>query len=93
MSYYANPQNFTQAQAIEHAKKGLMHFSECQDEYVNPDREFFATREEAEESAAEKSGYDTDNEMEYTYETRSMWFDEDGDLLIAEDEDEIQATA
>ena len=93
MSYIANPKNFSQAQAIEHAKNGLMHFSECQDECFDPDREFFATREEAEESATEKSGYDTESEIEYAYETRSMWFDDYGYLIIAEDEDEIQATA
>jgi len=91
MSYLANPQNHSQAQAIDEAKKGLMHFSECQDEDVNPDREFYSTREEAEKSASEKSGYDADSDMEYTYEARSMWLDEDGDLIIADDEDETDA--
>lgn len=93
MSYLANPQNFSQAQAIEHARKGLMHFSERQDESANPDREFFATRGEAEKSATEKSGYDGATDMEYAYEVRSMWFDEDGDLMIAEDEDETAESA
>ena len=41
MSYLAKPQNHSQAQAIAEAKKGLMHFSECQDEAVIPDRDFF----------------------------------------------------
>lgn len=72
----------------EAAAKGLMHWSECQDDGVILDREFFATREEAEASAAEKSGYDEASEMEYTYEARTMWRDEDGDLVAAEDEDE-----
>ena len=92
MSYLANPQNRSQAQAIAGAKKGLMHFSECQDEDVHPDRAFFASREEAEKSASEKTGYDADSDMEYTYEARSMWIDEDGDLIIADDEDETEAS-
>ena len=93
MSYLAKPQNHSQAQAIAEAKKGLMHFSECQGEAVIPDRDFFTTREEAEKSAAEKSGYDADSDMEYTYEARSMWLDEDGDLIIADDEDETEDSA
>ena len=93
MSYLAKPQNHSQAQAIAEAKKGLMHFSECQDEGVDLDREFFATREEAEKSASEKTGYDADSDMEYAYEARSMWLDEDGDLIIADDEDETEDSA
>jgi len=93
MSYLAKPQNHSQAQAIAEAKKGLMHFSECQGEAVIPDRDFFTTREEAEKSAAEKSGYDADSDMEYAYEARSMWLDEDGDLIIADDEDETEDSA
>ena len=93
MSYLAKPQNHSQAQAIAEAKKGLMHFSECQDEGVDLDREFFATREEAEKSASEKTGYDANSDMEYAYEARSMWLDEDGDLIIADDEDETEDSA
>ena len=93
MSYLAKPQNHSQAQAIAEAKKGLMHFSECQDEGVDLDREFFATREEAEKSASEKTGYDADSDMEYAYEARSTWLDEDGDLIIADDEDETEDSA
>lgn len=69
------------------AERGLMHWSECQNEGAVLDREFFATREEAEASAAEKSGYDNSG-MEYTYEARTMWRDEDGDLVAADDENE-----
>ena len=68
-----------------------MHFSECQNEDVDPDPEYFATREEAEKSASEKTGYDAEDKMEYTYGAISMWFDADGDLVIADDEDETEA--
>ena len=93
MSYIANSYNYSQHIAITAAKNGLMHFSECQDDYANPDREFFATREEADASALEKCGYDEAAGIEFRYEARSMWFDNDGNLIIAEDEGETQENA
>ena len=72
------------------AANGLMHWSECQTEGSILDRQFFATREEAEKSAVEKSGFDEASEAKWTYEARSMWRDEDGDILAAEWEDDTE---
>ena len=71
------------------AAAGFMHWSECQTEGSVLDRQFFATREEAENSAVEKSGFDEASETECAYETRSMWRDEDGDLIAADTECEF----
>lgn len=77
----------------EAASRGLMHWCECQDEGVLTGRQFFATREEAEAAAAQNSGYDEGAGMAFTYEARSMWRDEDGDLVAAEDEEETGGEA
>lgn len=75
------------------AAKGLMHWSECVTEGSDMDREFFATREEAEKSASDKTGFDEASEAEWTYEVRSMWLDEDGDLVCEEWENEKEDEA
>jgi hypothetical protein len=82
----ANP---CDSEILAAAGRDLMHWSECQDEGVILDREFFATRAEAEANASKKSGFDPSADMEFHYEARSMWLDEDGDLVAAESEDEM----
>ena len=76
------------AQIAAAAANGLMHWSECQTDGSVLDRKFFATREEAEKSAVAKSEFDEVSGATWQYEARSMWRDDDGDIVAAEFEDE-----
>lgn len=71
--------------AYDAAARGLMHHSYCTDDNASEEYEFFATREEAEADAYNRTGYDEDSGGYWHFEARSVAWDEVGDLVIIEE--------